>query len=457
MQKANEKSWSNTIRLMLLFLLAVIILAGCSSDDGENQEEAAADFGPAEFLEEVQLSSEIFSDALSDYQLLIEEHPIQPFMFESEVTETQNMPTEILNNFETEAKAQHMSAGETEEYLFYEFDSGEKLGDDASENKKAYIGLYFIHGTLVQASAFSNQLEFPEENYMTNEQANEVTAAGTSLKTLAEEEPTLIAFSQMNYDGGIHTLPGFISHSSSGGNIFQMPVFNPENELVKIDNENLRLVDPASINTAMINVLLGYYTEDVLGIELEDDQDSVLGGSFMPYEEFEEGAADVHERAMNATEEEPLTLEQVQEIMGDPYNQSMEAVDYRSQKDEGAVEILTIVFNEDEEVNSVSIQTQTNTLEFPFDKSEVESLGYMDANTTIDQIEEIYVPAPIKELNLETKETMYMWYTDDPESELRIVQIVIDQNGTIQGIAVEENTDEESTGEEENTEESESN
>lgn len=453
MQKENVRSWSNTIKIILLSLLAVITLAGCNSDDGENQEEAAGAYGSAEFLEEVQLSSDIFSEALSDYQILVKEHPIQPFIFEDEVTEDQNMPTEILNNFETEAKAQHMSASDTEEYLFYEYESDEKLGDDASENKKAYIGLYFIHGTLVQAGAFSNQLEFPEENYMANEQVNEVTATGTSLKNLAEAEPTLIAFSQMNYEGGIHTLPGFISHSSSGGNIFQMPVFSPENELVKIDNENLRLVDPTSINTAMINVLLGYYTEDILGIEQEDNQDTVLGGSFMSYEDFEKGVAEVHEGAMAATEEEPLTVEKVQEIMGEPYNQSMEAIDYRSQKDEGAVEILTIVFNEDQEVDSISIQTQTNSLEFPFDKSEIDSLGYMDVNTTIEEIEELYVPASIKELNLETKETMYMWYTDDQESELSIVQIVIDENGTIQGIAVEENTDEDSSDEEKSTEE----
>lgn len=455
MQKANGRLWSNTIKIILLSLLAAITLVGCGSEDGENQEEASTAFGPAEFLEEVNLSSDIFSEALSDYQILVNEHPIQPFMFEDEVTEPQNMPTEILNNFETEAKAQHMAAGETEEYLFYEFESDEKLEEDDSENKKAYIGLYFIHGTLVQAGVFSNQLEFPEENYMANEQANEVTAAGTSLKTLFEAEPTLIAFSQMNYDGGIHTLPGFISHSSSGGNIFQMPVYSPENELVKIDNENLRLVDPTSINTAMINVLLGYYTQDVLGVELEDDQDTVLGGSFMPYEEFEKGSEEVQEAAMAASEEEPLTVEKVQEIMGEPYNQSMEAVDYRSQKDEGEVEILTIVFNEDQKVNSVSIQTQTNSIEFPFDKSEIDSLGYMDVNTTIEEIEELYVPAPIKELNLETKETMYMWYTDDPESELSIVQIIIDENGTIQGIAVEENTDEDSSSEEESTEEAE--
>ena len=193
MQKANTASWSQTTKVMLLFLLAVITLAGCSSEDGENQEGAAAAFGPDEFLEEVQLSSEIFSDALSDYRLLIEEHPIQPFMFESEVTETQNMPTEILNNFETEAEVQHMTASDMEDYLFYEYESDEKLGDDSFENKKAYIGLYFINGALVQAGVFSNQLEFPEEDYMANEKVNEVTAEGTSLETLAAADPTLIA------------------------------------------------------------------------------------------------------------------------------------------------------------------------------------------------------------------------------------------------------------------------
>lgn len=177
----------------------------------------------------------------------------------------------------------------------------------------------------------------------------------------------------------------------------------------------------------------------------------------MPYEEFEKQTAEVRSAAMAATEEEPLTLEEVQEIMGEPYNQSMEAVDYRSQKAEGEIEILTVVFNEDEEVESVSMQTQANELEFPFDKGEIESLGYMDVNTTIEEIEEMYAPAPIKELNLETKETMYMWYTDDPESELSIVQIVIDKDGMIQGIAVEENNGEASSGEEENAEEAEAN
>lgn len=457
MQKANTGSWTHKIKAILLFLLAVITLAGCSSDDGEDQEEAATAFGPDEFLEEVQLSSDIFSEALVDYQVLVKEHPIQPFMFEDEMTEAQNMPTEILNNFETEAEVQHMTASDMEDYLFYEYESDEKLGDDSSENKKAYIGLYFIHGALVQAGVFSNQLEFPEEDYMANEKVNEVTAEGTSLESLAAAEPTVIAFSQMNYDSGIHTLPGFISHSASGGNIFQMPVFNPENELVKVENENLRLVDPTSINTTMINVLLGYYTEDVLGIEQEDSEVTTVGGTFIPYEEFEKERAEVRSEAMAATEEEPLIVERVKEIMGEPYNQSMEAIDYRSQKAEGEVEILTVVFNEDEEVESVSMQTQANELEFPFDKSEIESLGYMDVNTTIEEIEEMYVPAPIKELNLETKETMYMWYTDDPEAELSIVQIVIDEDGMIQGIAVEENNGEASSGEEENTEEAEAN
>ncbi len=430
-----------SLKLFTLFLFLALFLVACddTKENGQPSEKEES-YSLTSFMDQVNYPNDQFAEVMGHYEALLSEHPVQPFSFESDQAQSQNNVTEILNNFNPGPKAQHSQVGENEEYLFYEF--GQADGESEQESKQNFIGLYFVNGALVQAGIFTDQQDLPDEAFLDASTVNEKMSADQTLADLGQAQPTLLAYSQMNFDGMTYHLPAVASLTETGGQMIQLPLYDQDYNYLSSDIMGLQYLQAASINNTLINRMLTYYTEDILGVESTDGDQSQMGGSLMDYEDFQSSSQAVEEEARQATEDAALTLDRVTEIMGEPMNQGAGAVNYQSQNSDGAVETFTVVFDDSEQVTNVSRQLQSNQLEFPFDEENLNALSYMEVTTPIESIEEQFTKAHYKEYNLESGDTVYMWTKDDPEAAINVVQIIYGPDGTISGVAFDGNQEE---------------
>lgn len=428
-----------SLKVIGVLVLTLLFLWACGNDSSSYSTDPAQDndsYSLETFFDQVNYANDEFDQLVDHLDELLANQPIHPFAFESDQGESQNNVTEILNNFKPGPSPQHTRVGENEEYLFYEFESSDGEAESSGNN---FMGLYFVNGALVQAAIFTDQQDLEESQFMEASQVEKSIQEGASIADLGQKEPTLLAYSQMNFDGVIHHLPAVASLTETGGHMLQLPIYDQDYQLQTSDILGMQYLQAASINNTMINHMLSYYTEDILGLEPSSSDSQQAGGSLMDEEEFQSSSQAIEDQARQSDENNPLTLDQVLDEMGEPMNQGAGAINYQSQNADGAVETFTVIHNEDNEVVALSRQRQSNQLEFPFDQASIEELAYLDPSTPIETIEENYTPAHYMEYNLESGDTVYMWSKDDPEAAVNVVQVIYGPDGQISGIAFDGN------------------